>query len=146
MSSRGYSVGADASRSLDGISYNAFNGNIDELRVLVGSKSSIFDPRFTTSPHSTQSFTITIASGDGSDYTFDGSQSDRDGEITDTTDPEINIIVGDTLVLQNNSGGHPVEIKDDGDNIIATEDGFVLDNIYTFCHRNLHLSVYGSWS
>ena len=152
VSSAGYSVGADASRNLDGILYEAFNGNIDELRILVGDKSSIFDPRLTTSSHVTQSYTLTIESGDGSDYTFDGNQSDRNGQITDTTDPDINIIAGDTLVLQNNSGGHPAEIKDDGDNIIATEDGSYLTTFtpsaagtYTYqCTVEGHESMVGN--
>ncbi len=124
ISDNGLSLGQESLRTIGGISYSEFGGKIDELRALVGSKSDIFDGRIsTTTTHTTQSYTLTIASGDGNDYTFDGGQSDRNGEITDTTDPDINIIVGDTLVLQNNSGGHPAEIKDDGSNVQATETG-----------------------
>ena len=152
ISNLNYSIGADAARSFGGIQYDGFDGYIDEFRALVGDKSSIFDSRITTSSHSTQSYTLTIADGNGSDYTFDGGQSDRNGEITDTTDPDINIIVGDTLVLQNNSGGHPAEIKDDGDNIIAAEDGSYLTTFtpsaigtYTYqCTVEGHESMVGN--
>ena len=66
-------------------------------------------------------YTLTIASGDGTDYTFDSGQSDRNGEITDLTDPTINIHTGDTLVLDNNTGGHVVHYEDGEGNVLATE-------------------------
>lgn len=128
VSSRGYSVGAFAARGFDGINYSPFDGRIDEFRVLVGDKTDIFDSRIS---HTVQTFTLTIASGNGSDYTFDSGQSDRNGEITDLTDPEINVILGDTLVLDNNTGGHPLEIKDSGNNVVvSTAD--IIDGQSTF--------------
>lgn len=58
----------------------------------------------------TASYTIT--SGDGTDYTFsDGSK-----------DPTININVGDYVVFTNQTGGHPLNIKDSSNNIVATPD------------------------
>ena len=123
ITSNTVSLGSESPRTVGGVSYSGFLGKIDEFRALAGSKADIFDGRTSTTTHTTQSYTLTIASGDGSDYTFDASQSDRNGEITDLTDPDINIINGDTLVLQNNSGGHPVEIKDDGNNVLVTETG-----------------------
>jgi len=131
VSDLNFSIGADAARSLDGIQYDAFNGHIDEFRVLVGDKSSIFDPRLTTSSHSTQSYTLVIESGDGSDYTFDSDQSDRNGVITDLTDPDINVIISDTLVFDNNSGGHPMEIKDSDDTVVATQDETTAETTFT---------------
>jgi len=68
-------------------------------------------------------YTLTIASGDNSDYTFDSGQSDRNGEITDLTDPTINIHTGDTLVLDNNTGGHVVHYEDGSNATLATESG-----------------------
>ena len=56
----------------------------------------------------TASYTLT--SGDGTDYTFsDGSK-----------DPTININVGDYVVFTNQTGGHPLNIKDSSNNIVAT--------------------------
>jgi len=66
-------------------------------------------------------YTLTIASGDGTDYTFDSGQSDRNGEITSLQDPTINIHTGDTLVLDNNTGGHVVHYEDGDGNALATE-------------------------
>ncbi len=128
ISNHGFSVGSFAAREVDGINYSSFNGQIDEMRALVGDASSIFDSRLT---HTTQSYTLTISGGDGADYTFDASQSDRNGEITDLTDPEINVIIGDTLVLDNNSGGHPIEIKDSGNNVVATQDVSTEETTFT---------------
>ncbi|MAI05481.1 MAG: hypothetical protein CMA07_07195 [Euryarchaeota archaeon] len=128
ISNHGFSVGAFAAREVDGINYSSFNGQIDEMRALVGDASAIFDSRLT---HTTQSYTLTISGGDGADYTFDASQSDRNGEITDLTDPEINVIIGDTLVLDNNSGGHPIEIKDSSDNVVATQDVSTEETTFT---------------
>ena len=128
ISNHGFSVGSFAAREVDGINYGSFNGQIDEMRALVGDASAIFDSRLT---HTTQSYTLTISGGDGADYTFDASQSDRNGEITDLTDPEINVIIGDTLVLDNNSGGHPIEIKDSGNNVVATQDVSTEETTFT---------------
>ena len=128
ISNHGFSVGSFAAREVDGINYSSFNGQIDEMRALVGDASAIFDSRLT---HTTQSYTLTISGGDGADYTFDASQSDRNGEITDLTDPEINVIIGDTLVLDNNSGGHPIEIKDSGNNVVATQDVSTEETTFT---------------
>ena len=43
----GYSIGADAARSVDGVVWSAFNGFIDEVRVLVGDRATVLAPRYT---------------------------------------------------------------------------------------------------
>lgn len=44
----GYSVGATAARSVDGVVWGAMNGFIDEVRVKVGDRATILEDRFTT--------------------------------------------------------------------------------------------------
>ena len=122
MSDRGYSIGASAARDFGGISYGAFNGYIDEYRGLTGNKSTIFDPRLVASTHTTETYQLSMIDGNGEDYTFAAGDSDRNGEVTDLTDPDINLLVGDTLNLRNQTGGHPAQIKDDADNVLHTQD------------------------
>ena len=128
ISSNGYSIGAFAGREMDGINYSAFTGRIDEFRALTGDKSAVLTSRLV---HTSATYTLTISGGDGNDYTFDAGQSDRNGEITDLTDPDINIVVGDTLVLDNNSGGHPIEIKDSSNNVIVSS-ADIIDGVTTW--------------
>ena len=75
-------------------------------------------------------YSLTINSGDGDDYTFASGQSDRSGEITDLTDPTITINAGDTLVLNNLTGGHVLEYQDGSNDTIATENNTNIS--YTF--------------
>jgi hypothetical protein len=75
-------------------------------------------------------YSLTINSADGSDYTFASDQSDRSGTITDLTDPTITINAGDTLVLNNLTGGHVLEYQDGSNNTIATESNTNIS--YTF--------------
>lgn len=44
----GYSIGATAARTVDGVTWSAMDGFIDEVRAKVGSKSSIFEDRYNT--------------------------------------------------------------------------------------------------
>jgi hypothetical protein len=55
----------------------------------------------------------TLVSGDGSNYTFSG---DATG-----SDPTLNVIVGDVLTFTNNTGGHPLAIKNSLGVDVATE-------------------------
>jgi hypothetical protein len=48
VTSEGYSVGATAARTVDGINWTAMDGFIDEFRVQVGSRSQILEPRYAT--------------------------------------------------------------------------------------------------
>lgn len=47
ITTNGYSVGATAARTVDGVSWTAMDGFIDELRVKVGDKATILEPRYT---------------------------------------------------------------------------------------------------
>jgi hypothetical protein len=85
---------------------------------------------WTPPPPEPVTYSLTINSADGSDYTFASGQSDRSGTITDLTDPTITINVGDTLVLNNLTGGHVLEYQDGSNNTIATESNTNLS--YTF--------------
>lgn len=53
MTNEGYSVGATAARTVDGVNWEALDGFIDEFRVQVGSRSQILEPRYTTPGDST---------------------------------------------------------------------------------------------
>jgi hypothetical protein len=44
----GYSVGATAARTVDGVTWGSMNGFIDEVRVKVGDRATILEDRFTT--------------------------------------------------------------------------------------------------
>lgn len=46
VTSEGYSVGATAARTVDGIDWSSMKGYIDEFRVQVGTKSEILEPRY----------------------------------------------------------------------------------------------------
>ncbi len=81
-------------------------------------------------PNVPRTYALTINSADGSDYTFANDQSDRSGTITDLTDPTITINAGDTLVLNNLTGGHVLEYQDGSNNTIATESNTNIS--YTF--------------
>ncbi len=81
-------------------------------------------------PNVPRTYSLTINSADGSDYTFANDQSDRSGTITDLTDPTITINAGDTLVLNNLTGGHVLEYQDGSNNTIATESNTNIS--YTF--------------
>lgn len=128
ISDREYSIGAFAAREYDGILYAPFQGRIDEFHAQVGTHSDLIVPRET---HSSQTYTLTISGGDGQDYTFDSDQSDRNGAISNLTDPDINVIINDTLVLDNNSGGHPIEIKDSDNTVVATQDVTTEETTFT---------------
>ncbi len=65
---------------------------------------------------STKNYSLVFA--DGSDYTFEG---DAVG-----ADPALDATVGDTLIFQNNTGGHILAIKDAGGSDVATQSGTVL--------------------
>ena len=62
---------------------------------------------------STKNYTL-IANG-SSDYVFAGDATGND--------PALSVNVGDTLVFQNNSGGHALAIKDSSDSNVATQSG-----------------------
>tara|TARA_B100000674_G_C37979290_1_gene981139 strand:+ start:2005 stop:5067 length:3063 start_codon:yes stop_codon:yes gene_type:complete len=62
---------------------------------------------------STKNYTLT-ANG-SSDYVFAGDATGND--------PALSVNVGDTLVFQNNSGGHALAIKDSGNSNVATQSG-----------------------
>ena len=66
-------------------------------------------------PLSSRSYTL--VSGDGTNYTFSG---DATG-----SDPTLNVIIGDTLTFTNNTGGHPLSIKNSSGSDVATESGGV---------------------
>jgi len=103
----------------------------DGNTVVDGGPASGWTPPPTPESESVSiTYSFAISSGDGSDYTFSSGQSDRSGEITDLTDPTININAGDTLVLSNVTGGHVLEYQDDGNNTIATESNTNIS--YTF--------------
>jgi plastocyanin len=127
ISGRDFSVGAFAAREADGVDYSSFSGRIDEFRALVGTSDQILDSRIA---HTIQTFTYDIESGDGSDYTFASGSTDRSGELQSLQDPSLDIIIGDTVVLNNNTGGHPLQIKDGSDNVLATESSSTIS--YTF--------------
>jgi hypothetical protein len=59
-----------------------------------------------------------LDSGDGNNYTFSG---DATG-----TDPKLDVKTGDTLIFTNNTGGHPIGIKDSSGALIAQESGGIL--------------------
>ena len=44
------------------------------------------------------------------------------GYFTNVTDPIISVRVGDAIKYRNDTGGHPLAIKDSNDNIVAEED------------------------
>ena len=44
----GFSIGADAARTLDGISWGSIDGFIDEFRATVGTRSALLDSRYAT--------------------------------------------------------------------------------------------------
>lgn len=46
VSTGGYSVGSTAARTVDGITWSAMRGFIDEFRVQVGTKSELLEPRY----------------------------------------------------------------------------------------------------
>lgn len=48
ITNSGYSIGATAARTVDGITWGAMNGFIDEVRVKVGDRATVLEPRFTT--------------------------------------------------------------------------------------------------
>lgn len=48
VTDEGYSVGATAARTIDGVNWTAMDGFIDEFRVQVGSKSQILESRYAT--------------------------------------------------------------------------------------------------
>jgi hypothetical protein len=81
-------------------------------------------------PNVPRTYALTINSADGSDYYFASGQSDRSGTITDLTDSTITINAGDTLVLNNLTGGHVLEYQDGSNNTIATESNTNIS--YTF--------------
>lgn len=62
----------------------------------------------------------TSVTGNGTDYTFSG-------DITGN-DPAIDLEEGDTLIVTNNSGGHPFVIEDSGNIQVGSLDG----TVYTF--------------
>lgn len=69
VSDEGYSVGATAARTVDGVNWTAMDGFIDEFRVQVGSKSQILEPRYATAGNDT---TLTIQSAEwDDDVTYD---------------------------------------------------------------------------
>lgn len=47
ITNSGYSIGATAARTVDGVSWSAMDGFIDEVRVKVGDKATILEPRYT---------------------------------------------------------------------------------------------------
>lgn len=55
----------------------------------------------------------TLVSGDGTNYTFSGAATG--------SDPTLNVIIGDTLTFTNNTGGHPLLIKNSSGSNVATE-------------------------
>lgn len=83
----------------------------------------------------------TLASGDGANYTFSG-------EISGS-DPALHAFSGETLSFTNNTGGHPLAIKDSSNNIVATESAGTLNwtpssaGEYTY-YCTLHSSMSGS--
>lgn len=69
VSDEGYSVGATAARTVDGVDWTAMDGFIDEFRVQVGSKAQILEPRYATVGNDT---TLTIQSTEWEDdVTYD---------------------------------------------------------------------------
>lgn len=46
VSANGFSVGADAARTVDGVDWNALQGFVDEYRVRVGTKAQIIETRY----------------------------------------------------------------------------------------------------
>lgn len=70
---------------------------------------------------STKNYTLT-ANG-SSDYIFDGDVIGND--------PTLNVNVGDTLVFQNDTGSHPLAIKDSSNLDVATQSGTSLNWIPT---------------
>ena len=134
ISEREFSVGATAARDFNGVSYSAFNGFIDEYHARVGNRSDLT----ATGDYSVAdaSFSFYIVQGNGINYTFDNGNiypngNDRIGGLTTAFDPTLNIYLGDTLVLNNLSGGHPLEIVDSvGSTVVSTGD--IVDNASTF--------------
>ena len=48
VSDQGYSVGATAARTVDGVTWAAMDGFIDEFRVQTGTKAQLLEPRYAT--------------------------------------------------------------------------------------------------
>lgn len=67
---------------------------------------------------STRSYSYNLTSGNGSNYTVEG---DAYG-----SDPTIYVVAGDTLTFNNNTGGHPLAVKNSSDTILASESGSTL--------------------
>jgi plastocyanin len=128
ISDREYSIGSFAAREADGINYSSFEGRLDEFRSLIGTSDQILDSRLA---HTVQTFTLDVESGDGSDYTFASGSTDRSGEIQSLQDPTLDVIINDTIVLNNNTGGHPLQIKDGDDNVLATESSSTVSYQFT---------------
>ena len=49
FTSNGFSIGATAARTVDGVTWSSMDGFIDEVRAKVGSKETIFENRYVTS-------------------------------------------------------------------------------------------------
>ena len=80
-----------------------------------GSQTGFANFSSTSLASTTRSYDYDLVSGDGINYTFNG---DSYGQ-----DPTLYVIVGDTLSFTNNTGGHPLAIKNSSDVIQVTESG-----------------------
>jgi hypothetical protein len=91
VSDNGFSIGATAARTVDGVDWSGMNGFIDEFRVQVGTKAELLEPRYTVVGVDTVISTTTSAyveeSADAALYHFDAvsatatSTIDSDGVI-----------------------------------------------------------------
>ena len=88
----------------------------DAVAEAVDSGTTLLDPK---------TFTFTATSANGTDYSFADGAYDRLSQISDLTDPTINLFNGDTITIINQlAPAHPLEIQNGrGDSLMSESNG-----------------------